>query len=224
MLASLSTAAAARLKPHCELFTLTLGETIIKSKATIDHIYFPESGVLSLGASRNGKPIEVEVGIVGPEGLAGLPLFLGVSRSANDVIVKASGTAIRMKAKAALAKFQLGGPFRAAILLFAHELFQQVSVNASCHRHHDVEQRLARWLLMMHDRVGGNGLQLTQQFLSLTLGVRNQAISHAAIELQRSGAIEYSRGRIKIVNRKRLETDACACYTLVARRNAGGGR
>jgi CRP-like cAMP-binding protein len=218
VLASLSAAAAARLKPHCEPVTLTLGETVIESKATIDHIYLPQSGVLSFGATRNGNPIEVEVGIVGSEGLAGLPLFLGVPRSASEVTVKASGTAIRMKAKPALAEFWLGGPFQKAILLFAHELFQQVSVNTSCHRHHYVEQRLSRWLLMMHDRVDGNSLQLTRQFLGVTLGVRNQAVSRAAIALQRRGAIHYSRGTIKIINRKKLEAAACACYALVARK------
>ena len=217
MLASLSPAAAARLKPHCETVTLRLGETVIKSKATIDYVYFPRSGVLSFGVNGNENPIEVAM--VGSEGLAGLPLFLGVPRSANEVIVRAGGTAIRMKAEPALAEFRAGGRFQAAILLFAHELFQQVSVTASCNRHHEVDQRLPRWLLMMRDRIDGAPLQLTQQFLSWILGVRTQAISRAAIELQRRGAIDYSRGNLRVVNLKKLQAAACDCYELVARSN-----
>ena len=165
----------------------------------------------------------VEVGLVGSEGLAGLPLFLGVPRSSNEVIVQGEGSAIRIKAEAALAEFRSRSAFHDAILRFAHDLLQQLSVTTSCNRHHDVEARLSRWLLMMWDRVDADSLQLTQQFLSWMLGVRNQAVSRAAINLQKRGSISYSRGTVTIVNRKQLERSACACYRLLAS-HANGDR
>src|SRR5207244_3455314 len=144
LLDGLSAAAVARLQPHCEMVTLPLGETIAKSKAAIDYVYFPQSGVLSfVGLTGNEQPIEV--GMVGSEGLAGLSLFLGVPRSPNDVIVQASGAAIRIKAESALAEFARRDRFHDAILSFANALFQQISATTSCNRHHEVEQRLSRW-------------------------------------------------------------------------------
>ena len=211
MLNRLATGDYKLLEPHLQRVPLTFGETIYKSKAAIDYVYFPESGVLSIvGLTGNDKPIEV--GLVGTEGFAGLPLFLGVARSSNDVIVQGEGWAQRIDAKAAFVQFRRGAGFHDAVLLFAHELFLQVSRVTSCNRHHDVNQRLSRWLLMMHDRVKDDRLPLTQEFLSWMLGVRNQAVSRAATLLQRASAIKYSRGVVTIVDRDKLEHRACACY------------
>jgi CRP-like cAMP-binding protein len=160
----------------------------------------------------------IEVGLVGREGLSGLPLFLGVPHSANQVIVQSEGTARRMNAKSARDHFSQYGSFHDAILLFTHELFLQVSQTINCNRHHDVEQRLSRWLLMMRDRVESNTLQLTQEFLSWMLGVRNQAVSRAAMRLQSEGSIKYSRGALTIVDRRQLEHSACECYRMMKAR------
>ncbi len=143
----------------------------------------------------------IEVGLTGHEGFAGVPLFLGVPNSSNQIIVQAEGRAIRIGAEAALSEFGRGGVFHAAILLFTHHLFLQVSQTTSCNRYHAVEKRLARWLLMMHDRITSDSMQLTQGFLSWMLGVRNQAVSVAAISLQNAGLIEYRRGTINILDR-----------------------
>lgn len=211
MLGRLAAAEYKLLEPQLQRVPLTFGETIYKSKASIDYVYFPESGVLSIvGLTGNDKPIEV--GLVGQEGFAGLPLFLGVARSSNDVIVQGVGWAQRIEAKAALAEFRRGAGFHDAVLLFAHELFLQVSRVTSCNRHHGVEQRLSRWLLMMHDRAKDDTLPLTQEFLSWMLGVRNQAVSRVAMLLQRTSAIKYSRGVVTILDRAALEHRACACY------------
>lgn len=197
-----------------EPVTLTFGETIYELRSPIDYVYFPDSGVLSLlGVAGVDNP--VEVGLLGPEGLAGLPLFLGVAHSPNKVVVQAKGSAKRITAEVALAEFARRGAFHDTVLRFAHELFQQVSQTTSCNRHHEVEERLSRWLLMMRDRVEGDTLHLTQEFLSWMLGVRNQAVSHAAITLQKGGSIKYSRGRVRIVDRKRLERSACVCYQMM---------
>lgn len=203
-----------------EPVSLTLGVTIYKVKSPIDYVYFPDSGVLSL-LGVTGVESPVEVGLLGAEGLVGLPLFLGVSRSANEVIVQAEGSAQRINAKVALTEFARRGAFHEAVLRFAHDLFLQVSATTSCNRHHEVEERLSRWLLMMRDRVEADTLHLTQQFLSWMLGVRNQAVSRAAISLQKSGSIKYSRGQVRIVNRKQLERSACACYRLMATHTDG---
>lgn len=219
MLSRLSATEYRRLEPYFENVPLIFGETVFKSKDEIAHVYFPEGGVLSVVSNGAEKPIEI--GLIGSEGLAGLPLFLGMARSANDVIVQGEGTALRIPAKQVLAEFRHGGAFHDRVLLFAHELFLQVSQVTSCNRHHDVQQRLSRWLLMMRDRVHNDELPLTQEFLSWMLGVRNQAVSQAAIKLQATNAIKYSRGVVTITNRKKLDHLACPCYRLMKARTNG---
>ena len=172
-----------------------------------------------MGLTGSERPIEV--GLVGSEGFVGLPLFLGVPRSSNDVIVQGEGTALRIKATAILTEFARGGVLHDAVLLFAHEMFLQLSQITSCNRHHDVEKRLSRWLLMMRDRIPDNTLPLTQEFLSWMLGVRHQAVSQAATGLQRTGAIKYARGKLAIINRTKLERLACPCYKLMKTRSDG---
>lgn len=217
MLAGLAAEEYARMEPDLEPFPLTFGEITYPFKAPIEHIYFPESGVLSI-IGIAGDANLIEVGLSGREGLSGLPLFPGAPNSANQVIVQGEGTARRMKADAARNHFARGGSFHNAILLFTHELFLQVTQTVSCNRHHEVEQRLSRWLLMMRDRVTSNTLQLTQEFLSWMLGVRNQAVSRAAIRLQTEGAIKYSRGALTILDRSQLERSACECYRMMKAR------
>lgn len=216
MLSRLSAAEYKRIEPHLERVPLVFGETIYKSKAKIDYIYFPDQGVISIvGITANEKPIEV--GLIGPEGFVGLPAFLGVNQSANDMIVQGEGFAQRISVPAALAEFTRFGGFHDAVLLFAHQLFLQLSHVTSCNRYHAVEQRLSRWLLMMHDRADDETFPLTQEFLSWMLGVRNQAVSQAAMRLQEQRAIKYSRGMLTIVNRRMLETKACPCYRMIQR-------
>jgi len=219
VLSRLLTTEYRRLEPSFESVPLTFGETIYKSKDEIDYVYFPESGVLSVVTNVATKPIEI--GLIGSEGLAGLPLFLGMVRSANDVTVQGEGTAVRIAAKQVLAEFRQGDAFHDRVLLFAHDLFLQISQITSCNRHHDVKQRLSRWLLMMRDRVPHDTLGLTQEFLSRRLGVLSQAVSQAAMALQDAGAIKYSRGVVTITSRKTLEQSTCPCYQLMRARANG---
>ena len=218
----MSAAEYGRISSYLEQVPLNFGETIYKAKSKIKYVYFPESGIVSfVGITGNDRP--VEVGLVGSEGLVGLPLFLGVPRSVNEVIVQAAGTAQRIAAKDALKEFARGAGLRDAVLLFAHDLFVQVSHVTSCNRHHEVEQRLSRWLLMMRDRISGDTMQLTQEFLSWMLGVRNQAVSVAAATLQQTGAIKYSRGAVTILDARKLRDNACSCYRLMKARSDGHG-
>ena len=214
LLARLTSAEYSRLEPGLEQFPLVFSSVVYEAGAPIDYVYFPESGVLSMLAVIDDDQ-RVGVGVTGREGLAGMPLFLGVAKSSNQIIVQAEGTAIRIKAAAALSEFGRGGTFHDAILLFTHQLFLRVSQTTSCNRYHPVEKRLARWLLLMHDRIASDSMQLTQSFLSWMLGVRNQAVSVAAISLQNAGLIEYRRGTINILDRRNLEAAACDCYHII---------
>ena len=214
MLARLTSAEYSRLEPSLERIPLIFNSVVYEADAPIDYVYFPESGVLSMLAVIDADQ-RIEVGLTGREGLAGMPLFLGVANSSNQIIVQAAGAAVRIKAAAALSEFEHGGTFHDAILLFTHQLFLQVSQTTSCNRYHPVEKRLARWLLLMHDRITSDSMQLTQSFLSWMLGVRNQAVSVAAISLQDAGLIEYSRGTINILDRRKLEAAACDCYHVI---------
>jgi CRP-like cAMP-binding protein len=204
-----------RLLPHLEEVPLPFADVIYRFAAPIDYVYFPTSGVLSMLALV-GQDIKVEVGMAGREGMAGNPLFLGTPRSSNQVIVQAEGAAFRLKAAVAMSEFQRAGAFHDQILLFTHSLFLQLSQTISCNRHHSAPQRLARWLLMMHDRVASDSLQLKQDFLSWMLGVRMQTINLAATELQRAGLIKYSRGTITILDRDNLEEASCGCYRTMS--------
>lgn len=214
MLSQLTAAEYSRLRPDLEQVPLVFNSVVYKWNAPIDYVYFPESGVLSMLAVL-GEDTRVEVGLTGREGFAGMPAFLGVAKSSNQIIVQAQGTALRISTEAALSEFSRGGGFHDAILHFTHNLFLQVSQTTSCNRYHPVEERLARWLLMMHDRVPSDTMQLTQGFLSWMLGVRNQAVSLAAINLQNAGLIEYSRGTMNILDRQNLEAAACDCYRVI---------
>ena len=155
VLSQLSAADYARLKPDLEPVPLVFNSVTYKFEGPIEHVYFPESGVLSMLAVI-GTDTRVEVGLTGREGVAGLPLFLGASKSSNQIVVQAEGTAMRIGAGAALAAFARGGAFHDAILLFTHNLFLQVSQTTSCNRYHPVEKRLARWLLMMQSESGSS--------------------------------------------------------------------
>jgi len=150
----------------------------------------------------------------------GLPFFLGVTRSRNEVIVQAEGTARRIAAKHALKEFARGEGFRDAVLLFAHDLFVQVSHVTSCNRHHEVEQRLSRWLLMMHDRSDGDTLQISQNLLAQMLGVQRPSVTNAIRELERARLIAPGRQQVTILDRQGLMKASCECYQLVRTRTA----
>jgi CRP-like cAMP-binding protein len=203
-----------RLQPDFEEVELTFNSLVYQAETPLEYVYFPLSGVLSMLA-RIGDNTKIEVGMVGCEGVAGLPIFLGAESTTNEMVVQAAGTAIRIKADAAVAEFRRAGRFHDQILLATHLAFVELSQTISCNRHHQVPERLARWLLMMHDRVAADSLRLTQDFLSWMLGVRNQTISLAAIDLQNAGLIRYARGTMTILDRPNLEKASCSCYQTI---------
>lgn len=203
-----------RLSSLLEPFALRFGETLFNSGDLIDDVYFPDSGIISLLSVVDARS-SLEVGIVGREGMIGLPLFLGARVSRNKAIVQGSGTAQRMRAGDFVNECERPGKLPFVLRLFANSLIAQISQGAACFRYHAVEKRLARWLLMTADRMQAQEFRLTQEFLSHMLGVRREAVNRCAGQLQSRNLIEYSRGRIEIVNRKELEKASCSCYSII---------
>lgn len=202
------------LAPQLEKFELVYDQNIYEPGAVIKHIYFPESGIISL-LSRVDAASSIEVGIVGSEGLAGLPVFLGVKTSGNVAVVQGAGNALRLSAANFLAACSNGGNLTRIIQRFIHSLFIQISQSAACNRFHPIEERLARWLLMTQDRMHASEFQITQEFLSNMLGVRREAVNKAAGSLHDLELISYVRGNLTINDRTGLEKAACPCYWII---------
>jgi CRP-like cAMP-binding protein len=220
LLAALPTPEYSRLLPKLEQFTLTYGENIYQQNEIIDYVYFPNSGIISLLAAIESGSM-LEVGIIGKEGIVGLSVFLGVKTSSNQAIVQGDGEALRMKTADFLTECENSATLTQLLKRFTQSLLVQVSQSAVCYRFHQVEARLARWLLMTGDRMESDKFQITQDFLSNMLGVRREAVNKSATILQQQQLISYSRGNLEIINRKGLETAACVCYGIIKAEETG---
>jgi CRP-like cAMP-binding protein len=153
--------------------------------------------------------------MVGNEGMVGMPMALGIGVSTVRALVQGSGTAARMTAARFRTEFKNNMPLQRALFRYNHLLMAQISQTAACNRFHEAEPRLARWLLMTSDRLHADEFLLTHEFLAHMLGVRREGVTNAASALHRKKLIEYRRGNIKILDRKRLEAAACTCYRIV---------
>ncbi|HXN18341.1 MAG TPA: Crp/Fnr family transcriptional regulator [Candidatus Binatus sp.] len=191
--------------------------TILNETATpIEFTYFVESGLASvLNIMEDGK--SVEVGLMGKEGFAGIPLLVGFKTSPSRVVMQIQGSAFRTRAKDFLALLPECPQLEKALFRLSQEMSVQSAQIAACNRLHEVDERLARWLLMCQDRLGGNKVPLTQEFLAHMLGTRRASVTVAAGMLQKAGLIDYTRGEVKIENRKELENAACECYGTIVR-------
>jgi CRP-like cAMP-binding protein len=203
-----------RLQPHLEEGALSFGEVLYEPGEIIQRVYFPNHGVVSLLSMVEDRST-LEVGVVGAEGMVGISVFLGAQASPNQALVQGDGAAMSMKADAMRKHVGQKGPLPDMLRRYANSLLAQISQTAACNRFHAVEARLARWLLMTHDRLRSNEFRLTQEFLSHMLGVRREGVTNAARALQRRNLICYVRGRITIINRAGLEAGSCGCYEIV---------
>lgn len=220
LLAALPKEEYQRLLPNFSRIALPFKEIIYNPGDVIRDVYFPESGIISL-LSAVEKHSTLEVGIIGNEGMIGLPVFMGVGKSATQALVQGEGFALKMKTANFLAECRSGSSALPRILQrFTHSLMTQISQSAVCNRFHAIEERLARWLLMTSDRMKAAEFRITQEFLSNMLGVRREAVTLSAQKLQQRKLISYSRGLVKILDRKTLESDACACYALIRNEEA----
>jgi CRP-like cAMP-binding protein len=213
LLAGLTRDERNRLLPKLKPVNLKFADVLYGSGSPINEVYFPANAVVST-VTVIGE-LRVETSLIGNEGVVGVPVFLGVSEAANESVVQSSGAALAVRAADVLEEFRRMGSLHDAVLRYTHVLLAQVAQTANCNRHHSLEERLSRWLLMMRDRVESNTLALTQEFLSWMLGVRDLSASAAASNLQDAGIIEYDTGRIVILDPKKLETTACGCHRLL---------
>lgn len=197
---------------HVELH---LGETLHRAGERIETVYFPESGFISaLTVLSDGSPLEI--GLIGAEGVAGVSVVLGAATSYSETMCQTGGGAFRMPVLAFKAAVARAPHLRDLLLRYVHLFHVQVAQTAACNAHHELGQRLARWLLAAHDRSGVAELSLTQDLIAVMLGVRRSTVSVAAAQLQKAGVIRYQHGRITIVDRIGLENAACECYEAVA--------
>lgn len=211
LLSRLPQAQFTRLGQRMQRVPLSARQVLHHAHDPIDFAYFLESGIAAiLVVLENGAC--AEVGVVGSEGMIGLPIVWGGQSSHTEAMVLTAGTALRISRADLSAELKHTPLLMRLILDFMMDFYAQVSQTAACNGHHTLAQRLARWLLLAHDRTLGDDLDLTQEFLSMMLCVHRPAISVAAGILQKTGAIDYHRGRIRILDRERLETASCECY------------
>jgi CRP-like cAMP-binding protein len=197
-----------------EPVTLTYGEVLYEPGAPIRHVYFPNNSLVSLLTMVEGHKA-LEVGLVGREGMVGIPLALGIGVSSVRALVQGTGEAMRMKSARFLEEFPQSLSLQRELYRYSHLLTTQVTQTAACNRFHKVEARLARWLLMTRDRMRSDQFRLTHEFLADMLGVRRVGVTKAASALQQRKLISYSRGNIRILDRKGLEAASCGCYQIL---------
>jgi CRP-like cAMP-binding protein len=203
-----------RLLAGFEAVTLTAGEVLYDAGKPIRHVYFPSDSLVSLLTLVAGH-MALEIGLVGREGMIGIPVALGVNDSPVRAVVQGTGTALRMTSASFRIEHGKYGALHREVNRYIHERIVQITQTAACNRFHPVEGRLARWLLMTRDRMGTNQFRLTQELLGNMLGVLRVAITKAAGALQRRKLIRYSRGNISILDVNGLEEAACRCYQIV---------
>lgn len=197
-----------------EQVALTYGEMLYQPGEQIKYVYFPNDSIVSL-LTLVDQHQALEVGLVGREGMVGIPLALEIGISPVRALVQGSGTAMRMKAAAFVAELRRSHALQRQLHRYTYTLMSQITQTAACNRFHVVEARLARWLLMTQDRTQANPFRLTQEFLSQMLGVRRVGVTKAARALQQHQLISYSRGTITILDRNGLEAACCSCYEIV---------
>ncbi|MFC5500546.1 Crp/Fnr family transcriptional regulator [Caenimonas terrae] len=211
VLDSLPRKVASELLEQLTPVELAFGEVLYEPGQPIRAVYFPLEGLVSL-LTVVGDRLAVEVGMVGREGIVGIALALGVPHSPMRALVQRGGAGLRMDRARFDAAMARHPPLRKALLAYANSLMAQIARTAACNRFHVVEERLARWLVMARDRAEADDFSITQEFLSSILGVRRVGVSAAASAFQHRKLIEYSRGRIRILDHAGLEAACCTCY------------
>jgi len=200
-----------RLLAECEPVQLVLSEVLCDQGNPTRHVYFPTEGFISLVTLIDGRQ-GVEVGMVGREGMLGAQVVLGVVAAPLRALVQGTGTAWRISAAALRRELPRSAALQRCLSRYLYVLMAQLAGSATCLHYHQIDQRLARWLLMSHDRAHNDSFHVTHEFLAYMLGVRRVGITMAAGALQRSGLISYHRGELTVLDRAGLEAAACGCY------------
>jgi CRP-like cAMP-binding protein len=201
---------------NCETMELVFGDVLCETGHLIQHVYFPIAGFVSLLATLDNHP-PMEMDLVGNEGMVGITLILDVDSAPMSAVVQGAGTALRMGAAQFPQVLSDNPALRRILNRYAYTTLLQLAQTATCTHFHEVDVRLARWLLMTHDRVHADDFYLTHQFLADMLGVQRSAVTIAAGVLQQHKLISYTRGKISIIDRKGLEAASCGCYEAAIR-------
>lgn len=216
LLAALPPDEAVRLQAVFESVNLDFGALVGESGKSIDHVYFPTTSFISLIMPADADAV-LEVGLVGNEGMVGLPLALGIGMSSLRAVVQGAGHAWRMDAATFTRELEHSAALRRVIALYTGVQMAQLAQTAACTRFHLIEARLARWLLMTQDRAHAGRFLVTQEFLAMMLGVRRVGVTKAAGALQKRGLIRYTRGDLAVIDRRALKAASCSCYAADAR-------
>ena len=214
ILASLPHKELGRLQAALEPVSLEFGQVLYEPGKAIQHVYFPINCLISLLTAVD-KRRSLEVGMVGNEGMAGMPFILGMGVSGVRAIVQGGGDALRMAAGPFHIEFERNPALQEALYRYMYALMTQISQTAACNRFHEAEPRLARWLLMTRDRVMSDEFPLTHEFLAHMLGMRREGVTEAASVFKRRNIIKYRRGKIQILDLKGLKAASCSCYQIV---------
>ena len=216
LLAALPDGEYQQLLPTLERVPMKLGQSVYESGGPQGYVYFPTTSIVSLlyvladGAT-------AEIAVTGNEGLVGISLFMGGETTPSRAVVQSAGGGYRLRGSLLKKEFERGGALQHLLLRYTQALITQMTQTAVCNRHHSIDQQLCRWLLLSLDRLADDKLVMTQELIANMLGVRREGVTEAAGKLQAKGLIEYSRGRITVVDRVRLERQVCECYAVVKR-------
>jgi CRP-like cAMP-binding protein len=210
----------ARIESNLKKFRLIRGQVLHPPGEPIKHVYFPDSGMISmLTVLQSGE--QIETATIGTEGIAGGWVAIDGTNGNTQTTVQIEGSGWQLPAAKFVETYNASDRFRAAMNGYQGIILFQAQQSAACHALHSVESRLCRWLLQAEDVMSSDEIELTQEFLSHMLGVQRTSVSLAAHELQKAGLIQYSRGKIKIFDRDGLEESACECYAAIRQRIDG---
>ena len=216
LLASLPTEVATLLQPRIEEVELTTGTLLYEAGTVLLNVYFPITAVVSLVSPLQDGAC-AEVAVVGREGVVGVCAYMGGGKALSSAVVQRPGLAWRMGARDIADAARDFEPLMQQLLRYTQALFAHMAQTSACHRHHALAPQLCRWLLQHLDRQAGEDLRITQECIAEMLGVRRESVTGAALQLQRDGLIDYSRGHIRVLDRKGLKQQSCECYDVVER-------
>jgi CRP-like cAMP-binding protein len=203
-----------RLVPHLELVELSVRQVLYNANEPITHVYFPHQAIVSLVCTQKDGST-VEAGMVSNDGMVGLSVIWGSNTTNTSAFVQIAGSSLMMETGLLQAEFNRGGELQGLLLRYTHGLFTQVTQTLACNSLHTIEQRLARWLLFIADRMQSDTFPLTQEYIAKMLGCRRPGVTEAAGRLSRAGMISYKRGVISILNHQNLEQTSCECYSML---------
>ena len=219
ILAALLATEYKRLLPRLEHVTLKRGEIVYRADQEIEAVYFPEEAVVAMvDTTDDGRT--VEVGVIGREGIVGINIFLGGVTTPDKAVVQLPGGAMRMSSKSLRQEMRFGSPLQRLLLDYTRALVAVISKSVACSQHHSIEQRVARWLLTMSDYAAAREFVMVHESIAAMLGVRRVSVTETAGRLQADGLIDYSRGRIAVLDRARLRRKSCACYGFIRQQYA----